>query len=109
MAGGARLVEGLLGVGGPDEGGVFGAIERDGQGQSGDEDGCDGAWPAGGPSSEHPARYRQHKKTAKEEGYLVDALTGAGGCVGDAGYSEIASDCSEIGAGAACEERAVDV
>src|ERR1700722_4937141 len=88
MAGGTGLVEGLLGVRGPDESRVFGLIEGDGQGEGGDEDCRDGRGPAGGPFAEHPAGDRQHEEAAQEEGYAVDALAAAG---------------------SACEEGAVDV
>ena len=88
MAGGAGLVEGLLGVGRPDEGGVFGLVERDGEAEGGDEDRGDGAGPAGGPFAEHPTGDGEGQEAAEEEGDAVDALAAA---------------CS------ACEERAVDV
>ena len=88
MAGGAGLVEGLLGVGRPDEGGVFGLVERDGEADGGDEDCGDGAGPAGGPFAEDPAGDGEHQEAAEEESDAVDALAAAG---------------------AACEERAVDV
>ena len=77
MAGGAGLVEGLLGVGGPDEGGVFGLVERDGEGEGGDEDRGDGAGPAGGPFAEHPTGDGEGQEAAEEEGYSVDALAAA--------------------------------
>ena len=88
MAGGAGLGKGLLGVRGPDEGGVLGLIERDGKCEGGDEDCRDSAGPAGGPFSENPSCDREREEAAQEEGHAVDALAAAG---------------------SACEERAVDV
>src|ERR1700733_13026334 len=88
MAGGAGLIESLLRVGGPDEGGVFALIEGDGQGERGDEDCRDGAGPAGRPFAENPAGDGECQEAAEQEGYTVDALSASR---------------------AACEERAVDV
>ena len=74
MAGGSGLVERLLRVGGPDEVGVFGLVERDGEADGGDENCGDGAGPARGPFAENPSGDGEHEEAAEQEGDAVDAL-----------------------------------
>ena len=81
MAGGAGLIERLLGVGLPDEAGVFRLIERDGQADGGDDDGGDGAGPAGGPSAEDPSGDGEREEAPEEMGEVVYAGGGALRCV----------------------------
>src|SRR5438067_11908491 len=77
MTGCASLTEGLLGVGRPDEGVVFGLIERDREAEGGDENCGDGAGPARGPFAEDPAGDGEHEEAGEEEGDAIDALIAA--------------------------------
>ncbi len=99
MAGGAGGVESLLGVGLPDEVGVFGLVEGDGEGYGG-QDYCGyGAGPAGRPFAEDPSGYGEEQEAGQEERYPVDALAaGVEGSVDvgepDDGGEE--DDCGEL-------------
>src|ERR1700729_166475 len=73
MAGGASLIERLLRVREPGEGGVLRLVERDGEGEGGKNHGCDGTGPFRRPAAESPSGDGEDEEAPEQMGEVVDA------------------------------------